>query len=64
LTYEISDSNRAAVASGQSAVPTSGVPLMVLVHVDELEQAGRYTLTLRDSDQKTVLGEYEFEVSY
>jgi hypothetical protein len=32
--------------------------------VDELRKAGRYTLTLRDGDQNSVLGEYEFDVSY
>jgi hypothetical protein len=64
LAYEILDANRTSVASGQSKAPASGAPLMLLVPVDELQNAGRYTLTLRDSDQKTVLGEYEFEVSY
>jgi hypothetical protein len=64
LSYEVLDANRAAVASGRAAVPSPGAPLMLLVPVDELHQAGRYTLTLRDSDQKTVIGEYEFEVSY
>ena len=64
LAYEILDANRTTVASGQSKAPASGAPLMLLVPVDELQSAGLYTLTLRDSDQKTVLGEYEFEVSY
>ncbi len=64
LGYEILDSSRTAVASGRSAVPVSGAPLMLLVPVDELQKAGRYTLTLRDSDQNTVIGEYEFDVSY
>lgn len=64
LFYEILDANRASVVSGRAAVPSSGTPLMLLVPVDELQQAGRYSLTLRDSDQKTVIGEYEFEVSY
>ena len=64
LAYEILDANRTTVASGQSKAPASGAPLMLLVPVDELQSASRYTLTLRDSDQKTVLGEYEFEVSY
>jgi hypothetical protein len=64
LGYEILDANRMTVASGQAAVPASGAPLMLLVPVDELRPAGRYTLTLRDSDQNSVLGEYEFDVSY
>jgi hypothetical protein len=64
LAYEILDANRTAVASGQSAVPSSGAPLMLLVPVDELRPAGRYGLILRDADQKTVIGEYEFDVSY
>lgn len=63
LTYELLDANRAVVASGKSTVPASGAPLMVLVPVAELKQA-HYTLNLRDGDQKTVIGEYEFEVSY
>jgi anti-sigma factor RsiW len=63
LTYEILDSNRTPVASGQSAIPASGAPLMLLVPVDELQVAGRYSLVLRDTE-KTVIGEYEFEVSY
>jgi anti-sigma factor RsiW len=63
LTYEILDSNRTAVASGPSAVPASGVPLMLLIPVAELQPAGRYSLVLRDTE-KTVIGEYEFEVSY
>jgi len=64
LAYEILDASRTAVASGRSAVPASGAPLMLLVPVDELQKAGRYTLTLRDGDQNTVIGEYEFDVSY
>jgi hypothetical protein len=36
---------------------------MLLVPVDELQVAGRYSLVLRDTE-KTVIGEYEFEVSY
>ena len=64
MTYEILDANRSTVASGRSAVPSSGAALMLLVPADELQNAGRYTLTLRDGDQKTVIGEYEFDVSY
>ena len=64
LAYEILDANRSAVASGRSPVPASGAPLMLLVPVDELQKAGRYTLTLRDSGQNAVIGEYEFDVSY
>jgi hypothetical protein len=64
LTYEILDANRSAVASGRSGVPASGAPLMLLVPVDELQRAGRYTLTLRDSNQNALIGEYEFDVSY
>ena len=63
LSYEILDANRSAVASGRSSVPASGAPLMLLVPVDELQGAGHYTLTLRDSNQ-TVIGDYEFDVSY
>jgi hypothetical protein len=63
LAYEIVDANRTAVSSGQAAAPSSGA-LMILVPVAELKQPGRYTLNLRDGDQKTVIGEYEFEVSY
>ena len=64
LAYELIDANRATVASGRSAAPASGAPLMLLVPVDELQQSGRYTLILRDADQKSVIGEYEFDVSY
>jgi len=64
LSYEILDANRMAVVSGRSAVSSSGAPLMLLVPVAELRDAGRYTLMLRDADQKTVIGEYEFDVSY
>jgi hypothetical protein len=64
LAYEILDANRSAVASGRSPVPASGAPLMLLVPVDELPRAGRYTLALRDSGQNAVIGEYEFDVSY
>jgi hypothetical protein len=64
LGYEILDADRTAVASGTSAVPASGAPLMLLIPVDELQKAGRYTLTLRDGEQNTVVGEYEFDVSY
>jgi len=64
LTYEILDANRSAVASGKSSVPASGAPLMLLVPVNELQNAGHYTLLVRDSDQKSALGEYEFDVSY
>lgn len=64
LVYEIVDADRSAVVSGRSAVPASGAPLMLLIPVDELEKAGRYTLTLRDGDQNSVIGEYEFDVSY
>ncbi len=64
LNYEILNANRTAVASGQSAVPSSGAPLMLLIPVDELRQAGRYTLVLRGAKPNVVLGEYEFDVSY
>jgi hypothetical protein len=64
LAYEILDANRSAVTSGRSSVPASGAPLMLLVPVDELQTAGRYTLTLRDSAQNAVIGEYEFDISY
>jgi hypothetical protein len=64
LTYELLDSNAVTVASGQSPVPSAGAPVMLLIPVDELRQAGRYTLHLRGADQNAVLGEYEFEVSY
>ena len=64
LAYEILDANRSAVASGRSSVPPSGAPLMLLVPVDELQKAGRYTLMVRDSGQNAVIGEYEFDVSY
>jgi hypothetical protein len=64
LTYEILDANRTAVASGQSPVPSSGAPLMLLVPVDELQQAGRYTLMLRGVDADAIIGDYEFDVSY
>jgi hypothetical protein len=63
LTYEILDANRTSVASGQSALPSSGAPLMLLVPVDELQRTGRYTLVLRGADQNAI-GEYEFDVSY
>ena len=63
LTYEILDANRSAVSSGKSSVPASGAPLMLLIPVDELRRAGHFTLFVRDSDQKSVLGEYEFDVS-
>jgi hypothetical protein len=64
LAYQILDANRRAIASGRSAVPASGAPLMLLVPVDELHRTGRYTLTLRDSSPNQVIGEYEFDVSY
>jgi hypothetical protein len=64
LTYEILDANRTAVASGQATVPSSGAPLLLLIPVDELQQDGRYTLTLRGADANAIIGEYEFEVSY
>jgi hypothetical protein len=64
LTYEIFDANRRSIVSGQSATPSTGAPLMLLVPVDELQNAGRYTLAVRHGDQKTVIGEYEFDVSY
>ena len=64
VAYEILDSTRTAVASGQSRIPSSGAPLMLLVPVAELQRAGHYTLALREPVQKSVIGEYEFEVSY
>jgi hypothetical protein len=64
LTYEILDADRSAVASGKASVPASGAPLMLLVPVAELQRAGHHTLLVRDGDQKSVLGEYEFDVSY
>jgi hypothetical protein len=74
LSYEILDSTRASVVSGQAPKPSSSGPLLLLIPVDELQRAGRYTLILRESDQgaasqnapsqKGVIGEYEFDVSY
>jgi anti-sigma factor RsiW len=64
LSYDILDANRQAIASGQAQVPSSGAPLLLLVPVAELQRAGRYALIIRGADQNTVLGEYEFEVSY
>ena len=69
LRYELLDSTRASVASGQAPTPSSGAPLLLLIPVDELQRAGRYTLVLRGADQGAasqdgVIGEYEFDVSY
>ena len=64
LSYEILDSNRQTVASGQAPTPSSGAPLLLLIPVDELQRAGRHTLILRGTDQKSVIGEYDFDVSY
>jgi anti-sigma factor RsiW len=64
VRYEILDTNRLAVVSGQAQIPSYGAPLMLLVPVAELQRAGRYTLILRATDQDTVLSEYDFEVSY
>jgi anti-sigma factor RsiW len=64
LSYEILDSNRQPVVSGQAQAPSSGAALMLLVPVAELQRAGRYTLILRAADQNTSLGEYDFDVSY
>jgi hypothetical protein len=64
LTYEILDANRTAVASGRARIPSAGAPLMLLVPVDELQKTGRYTLAVHETDQQTVIGEYEFDVSY
>jgi hypothetical protein len=63
LSYEILDSTRTTVASGQAPTP-SGATLLFLIPVDELQRAGRYTLILRGTDQNSVIGEYEFDVSY
>jgi len=64
LSYEILDSNRRTVASGQAAAPSSGAPLLLLIPVDELTQIGRHSLILRASDQKSVISEYDFDVSF
>jgi hypothetical protein len=69
LSYEILDSRDQTVASGRAKTPSSGTSLLLLIPVDELQQAGRHTLTLRGADQSAdsqnaVIGEYEFEVSY
>ena len=64
LSYEILDANRQSVASGRAQTPSSGAPLMLIVPVVELQRAGRYSLILRATDQNTVLGEYDFDVSY
>jgi hypothetical protein len=69
LNYEILDSTRATVASGQAPIPSAGAPLMLLVPVDELQPSGRHTLVVRSSDQSAnpqngLIGEYEFDVSY
>ena len=64
LRYEILDSNRQSVTSGQAPARSSGAPMLLLVPVDELQRAGRYTLMLRAADQSDVIGEYDFDVSY
>jgi len=65
LNYELLDANRSVVLSGQAPVPSSTAPLMLLLPVDELQRAGRYTLVVRAADQpNAVIGEYEFDVSY
>jgi hypothetical protein len=64
LRYEIVDSNRQSITSGQAPASSSGAPVMLLIPVDELQRAGRYTLILRATDQNNVIGEYEFDVSY
>lgn len=64
LTYEVLDSDRSVVASGRSAIPSAGSSFMLLVPVDELQKTGLYMLVVREDDQKTVIGEYEFDVSY
>jgi hypothetical protein len=64
LRYEILDSNRQSVTTGQAPARSSGAPMLLLVPVDELQRAGRYTLILRAADQNDVIGEYDFDVSY
>ena len=64
LSYEILDSNRRTVASGQASAPSSGAPLLLLIPVDELTQTGRHSLILRATDQKSVISEYDFDVSF
>jgi hypothetical protein len=65
LNYELLDANRSVILSGQAPVPSSTAPLMLLLPVDELQRAGRYTLVVRAADQpNAVIGEYEFDVSY
>ena len=63
LSYELLDSTRATVASGQAPTP-SGASLLLLIPVDELQRADHYTLILRGADRTGVIGEYAFEVSY
>lgn len=67
--YDILDSARAPLLSGEAQKPSSSGPLLLLIPVDELQRAGRYTLVVRDADQSAtsqnaVIGEYEFDVSY
>jgi anti-sigma factor RsiW len=63
LRYEVLGANGSRVTSGEAPVPPPGTPFMLLVPVDELRAAGRYSLTLRTADG-TSIGEYEFDVSY
>jgi hypothetical protein len=64
LTYELLDSTHTRVASGQASVPAAGAPLMLVVPVDELRTAGKYTLIVRNTEHAAVISENEFDVSY
>jgi len=64
LTYELLDATHTPVASGQASVPAAGAPLMLVIPVDELHSAGRYTLIVRSTEQGAVISENDFDVSY
>ncbi len=65
LWYELLGPARTAVISSRAALPSPGAPLLLLLPVDALPEAGQYTLLVRDTDASgAVLGEYSFVASF
>jgi hypothetical protein len=64
VRYDLLDTAGNTLLSGQTPLPPSGVPLLLLLPADELGGPGRHTLILRDPGSSGVaLGEYSFDLA-
>ena len=64
VSYELRDAGAAIVASGRTAAPVAGAPLLLVIPTFTLKPEAQYILSVRDvASPDRALGEYRFAVT-